>query len=432
MNPVLVFFKQISKRIVTSIAFSLWKRKNKGFIGNSLFLVFEKILLSALHLRCFECFTYDEYFSLGYSSLTHVVKSNRKGLFKEPSLSIEESELPPSQTYLPDVRLFSYRDICIYGNSDVILDLRRECIINDLCADKSGRIRYNDKRLISSKNTMALFKGPVKAVKHFQRGIMLCAKYSGNYYHTIYENLIKLLYYDYPELAGVPIIIDESVQLIAAFRCIVDRLLANGSHPLLFLKKEEIASVDLLYSLTYVNHIVPNLRKGIVSVADDIVFDENSLRMFRNKMILPFARKDLPKRVFISRANVKVRQYNEEEIYEYLKPLGFVKVLPETLTFDEQVALFNNAEIIVGGAGAAFTNVLFCNPNAVAICFVRNSDKSFVGAFSIPAYVSGCKLVYFISKHSKHFRGDAGHSNYRIEVADLSAFFSTQLLLNAV
>ena len=37
---------------------------------------------------------------------------------------------------------------------------------------------------------------------------------------------------------------------------------------------------------------------------------------------------------------------------EYLKNMGLKLLLPETYTFCEQMALFNNADYIVGGSGA--------------------------------------------------------------------------------
>jgi capsular polysaccharide biosynthesis protein len=44
-----------------------------------------------------------------------------------------------------------------------------------------------------------------------------------------------------------------------------------------------------------------------------------------------------------------------------------VTIYPEEYPVEDQIALFNNARIIVGCAGAAFANVLYCPPAATIV-----------------------------------------------------------------
>ena len=53
---------------------------------------------------------------------------------------------------------------------------------------------------------------------------------------------------------------------------------------------------------------------------------------------------------------------NRAAMIEALKPLGFVAVQPDKLTFDEQALLFAQAEVIVCEFGAALSNAYFCAP----------------------------------------------------------------------
>lgn len=71
-------------------------------------------------------------------------------------------------------------------------------------------------------------------------------------------------------------------------------------------------------------------------------------------------------KVFISRKDSKIRAcLNEDEIFDTLfKPYGFKRYELAKLSFLEQVALFNQAKIIVGPHGAGFTNIVFCQPGA--------------------------------------------------------------------
>jgi hypothetical protein len=65
-------------------------------------------------------------------------------------------------------------------------------------------------------------------------------------------------------------------------------------------------------------------------------------------------------RLYISRAKAgKRRLVNEAEVVSLLQSFGFQVVYAEALSYQDQVALFYNAEVVVGVHGAGLTNVLF-------------------------------------------------------------------------
>lgn len=90
-------------------------------------------------------------------------------------------------------------------------------------------------------------------------------------------------------------------------------------------------------------------------------------------VVLNHARDVLPtpsgvKRLFVLRRNTTKRfAVNQDEVAEALEPLGFLAVDPGSLTFEEQIALFSGAELIVGCHGAALTNILFAPAGATLI-----------------------------------------------------------------
>jgi hypothetical protein len=66
------------------------------------------------------------------------------------------------------------------------------------------------------------------------------------------------------------------------------------------------------------------------------------------------------RRLYISRAKARYRKVvNEEALWQLLQGHGFEKVIAEELGAGEQVALFNQASVILGLHGAGFTNLLF-------------------------------------------------------------------------
>jgi hypothetical protein len=66
------------------------------------------------------------------------------------------------------------------------------------------------------------------------------------------------------------------------------------------------------------------------------------------------------KRYYISRKNaVHRRVLNESEVVAHLEKRGFTAIEAEKLSFDQQVALFRRAEIVISAHGAGLTNILF-------------------------------------------------------------------------
>ena len=82
-------------------------------------------------------------------------------------------------------------------------------------------------------------------------------------------------------------------------------------------------------------------------------------------------------RLFISRRKASKRRIlNEEALMEVMKPYGFQLVFAEDLTYQQQVQLFFNAELVVSAHGAGLTNVLFCKSCKVWEIHPANEVKS--------------------------------------------------------
>jgi len=70
------------------------------------------------------------------------------------------------------------------------------------------------------------------------------------------------------------------------------------------------------------------------------------------------------RRVWISRGGDITKRHllNRAEVEACVQRFGFEIVMPETLSFEEQVRLFNSCVIVGGESGAGMANVGFCNP----------------------------------------------------------------------
>ena len=76
------------------------------------------------------------------------------------------------------------------------------------------------------------------------------------------------------------------------------------------------------------------------------------------------------KKIYIDRTKSEFKHcqiQNDNEVFNFLKEKGFSKYKVGELSFFEQIYLFNNAKIIIGAHGAAFTNLAFCKPDTKII-----------------------------------------------------------------
>ena len=122
----------------------------------------------------------------------------------------------------------------------------------------------------------------------------------------------------------------------------------------------------------------------------------------RDQFLKHAATERTPSKFFITRKSKTRGIRNLSEIVDFFQSAGWAILDMEELTFAEQIACFQNAEMIVGEHGAAFTNLLWCSPGCrVLELFPHN-------------YLNGCYEAISIClglDHRHHvFEADSGHA----------------------
>jgi hypothetical protein len=90
------------------------------------------------------------------------------------------------------------------------------------------------------------------------------------------------------------------------------------------------------------------------------------------QQFLPLARQaesaPLAKRIYVTRRKASGRRVaNEAELLESLQSLGFMSAALEDYEWLDQVALFRDAEAIIGPHGAGLANLAFCSPGVLVV-----------------------------------------------------------------
>ena len=326
---------------------------------------------------------------------------------------------------LPDIEFACYNDVYITGDSDVIVDKNNGCIIYDLCYNRDPNVISVDGLLYRDKNNVGVlrtnFYGNVVSIKD---GVMISGKFSYNYFHVIYENLIRLLVInesqELPE--NVPLLVDASISRISSFNEIFNILRKNIKREVFFIEPRVIYKVSTLWHISPVNKLVPHLSNPGLR-GDYFLYDCKFMKRLRDMFLESISNIATPKRIFLSRKHTRQRKFNEEELFEKLVPLGFQKVYPENYSFSEQVALYHNADVIIGGTGAAFSNIICCAPKCKIVCFRSSTIGEEQPIFSSIANVADADFWYY--KPIPSTKKESVHANYKIDtmnfVEDLSA-----------
>ena len=90
---------------------------------------------------------------------------------------------------------------------------------------------------------------------------------------------------------------------------------------------------------------------------------------------------DSNEKIFIDRSESKFKHcqiINDLEVSKYLESKGFTKHKVGKIPFKKQISLFKNAKIIVGAHGAAFANLIFCQPRAKIIEIKPKNHPNYV------------------------------------------------------
>ena len=111
------------------------------------------------------------------------------------------------------------------------------------------------------------------------------------------------------------------------------------------------------------------LQNGTINT--NYYFNKNNIIMLRNTLskILNFSNNFIKnKKIFVVRRSFQRNIINMNELIELAKTNGYIVVVPESLTFLEQVEIFSSAHTIVGPTGAWLANLLFIS-NLTCVCY---------------------------------------------------------------
>jgi len=109
-----------------------------------------------------------------------------------------------------------------------------------------------------------------------------------------------------------------------------------------------------------------------------VCYNPFAVRWLRGKWLKPLKSTKERSRIYLHRPRHYRTNANEEEVCKYFETQGWNVVDCSKISFHEQIALFSEAKIVAGPHGAAFANIVWCQPGTKVLEIFSS------------AYLNGC------------------------------------------
>ncbi len=192
-----------------------------------------------------------------------------------------------------------------------------------------------------------------------------------NYFHFLFDILtkIKLVETKYSlneiDYFYMPGIFDWQKKILSILEIRESQLIDS--------RKYRHVTADKIIALDHPWYTKGMVQNEISNIPDWII-------LFLRDKFLKFAKKfDCSDKIFIDRSDSNFNHcklINNQEVIYFLKERGFESYQTSKLDFFEQIYLFNNAKIIIGPHGAAFSNVIFSKPGLKIIELIPKNHPS--------------------------------------------------------
>ena len=215
--------------------------------------------------------------------------------------------------------------------------------------------------------------GTPRLIKNFD-GTMLSlvqGASGNNYFHFLFDIITKLKLCDQIiplneiDFFYVPGKMQWQIKIFKLFGIPEKKLI--DSHVYRHVRAENVIAIDHpWYQKGYVQEEIRNLPTWCIL-------------WLREKFLRCSKKFQCSSKIFIDRSDSKsnhCKLINNNEIMAHLFRQGFQSYRVSELDFFEQIYLFNNAEIIVGPHGAAFTNIIFSKSLANIVEIIPNDHSS--------------------------------------------------------
>lgn len=313
-----------------------------------------------------------------------------------------------SEYAMPDVFAGIIENAKVYGGA-AFVRVDKLLLQPNYDAETSMIFRWTNEVLRVQSGNNALIRYKNTHTSTIDKAIFVCGNACNNYYHAIVETFPRIVLADKdPQLQDWPLLIDSSMKEIPNLISALN-LVNSSNREIIWLEKNIEYNVR---NLAYISSCswLPVNTKSKTSISDKyLVVCKSALSLARERIIKSLKNTaEKHDKIYIARYLCeRARLINDKEVAKFFEEHGYTVIHPQTMTFEEQVRTFLNAKVVVGCAGAALTNLLFCNSGVKTYIFAPKShDSNFWSSYAVNTGAI-CKFVdCTVTKSSEFFAGD--------------------------
>lgn len=294
----------------------------------------------------------------------------------------------------PSIYLTQLAEASVYGYSELITI--GETALSDAYMYDKEQKRYNigGGSLAKYKIGKYIFATYKESGLRVEKAISMLGWRPDNYYHFTFEIISRLAFADrFEEYRDWPILIDECVLEIEQLKDLLQSMNLYG-HAVIAVEARARVEVEKLLFISYNMWMPHNFRENAAQYPSDYLFSPTVADNIRQCVLNKYADKgaEYGNKVFLSRRKCdNQRLLNAEAVERLFKEAGFSVIYPEELSFEEEVLIFQGADVIAGPTGAALTNVVYCKKNTLIAIIAPESHRSYF--FSNVAYLVGARFM---------------------------------------
>jgi capsular polysaccharide biosynthesis protein len=266
------------------------------------------------------------------------------------------------------------REINIYSLTNVMITGESLHYPNTLVYQVTDDVLYNpiNEKTMSLKEVVTNddFDITVKQqTKTEEQSVFFFIYNMDNYFHFVYDSLPYLISFNKIKInkPQIKLLMNYPVGKEHFYKFVTEFLSILGiTHNDIIIADENTLYKEILISTSYTHDFDSNLppKNEIYEFYQEIVDKVN------------IDTKDLPKKIYVSRrswlhgdvSNIgtnytnRRKLVNEDDLVDFLVSKGYEEIFTETFTTEQKIALFKNAESVIGSIGGGVCNVLFSNP----------------------------------------------------------------------
>jgi len=342
--------------------------------------------------------------------------------------------LPGVMGYFPDTKVrvpMPFEGCAVVENAQVagafsILDDQGSIVVYDLAGHPQHDYvagHYSLMKGSSLAMDRAVMYYPYKAQAHLPSAIHLAGRSFDNYFHWMVEYLPRMLNaIEAGVPRGTPLIAPANIPktMRRALELVNDDYFSIHWHTSDTLLKVDRLYVPSMQSFIVDGHSLPFWMIGALS--------SRHLRFVRDRILQHIAKDSdhsrFPERVFLLRGNRARVVSTEKKIRAALEREGFISLDPATLCFEDQVRLFRDAKVIVGGSGAGFANLMFCTQSPDVLAFIGSHNEDFTLFSNLFQAVAGGRYTQILGEPEMSASSAVSqdyyvHVNFSIKMSDV-------------